>query len=195
MQTAGDTAMPTISELLLTTVASASVLAPLTTQEVAKKQPRTGGYNKRSCQGSSHASMVARQESTTNEQARLSDVADGNTGDMVLVPVCVVQQQQPDDDAHYMCSTCRVPLINRDTNQGQLYRPVPNSHELLTTRQIIHAAWHNPTRTRHMVPVCYCCLTNMMMKAYLDLLAIQRDTPGAIEEYAILYGIDRQAPP
>ena len=62
MQTAGDTAMPPINELLPTTVASASVLAPLTTQAVAKTQPRTGGYNKRSCQGSSSASMAAHQD-------------------------------------------------------------------------------------------------------------------------------------
>ena len=196
MQTAGHTALPSTNEVLMpTTVASASVMAPPTAG--AKKQPPPlGGYAKRSCQGSSE-SMVAHQGSTTNEQARLNDVAEFDTGNAAAAAASsfVARQQQPGDDAHYMCSTCHVPLINRDTNQGQLYQPLPKSHELLTMRQIIHAALHNPTRIRHMVPVCYCCLTNMMMKAYLDLLAIQRDTQGAIAESAILYGIDRQAPP
>ena len=117
MQTACHTALPSINEVLPTTVASASVIAPPTTQAVAKKQPRTGGYPKRSCQGSSE-SMVAHQGSTTNEQARLNDVAEFDTGNAAAAASSIVaqQQQQPGDDAHYMCSTCHVPLIHRDTN-------------------------------------------------------------------------------
>ena len=91
------------------------------------------------------------------------------------------------------CSACHVPLMNRTNEGGQMYRVLPNCHTTLSTRQIIHLL-HHPTLIRFPVPVCYCCTTDMVFKAYVDLLASQRDTPGAIEITDDMYGIDR-APP
>ena len=188
MQAAGDTGMPTIHELA--TLASAS--ASLSTQAQAGKQPRTGHVD-RKCHGSS-ASMVA-HASMTSEAARFSDVADADKiiGDMqqqaVFMPIGVIMQQQPDEAAGYICNMCHQPLIDRNTGKGQMYRPIANTHELLSTRQIIHGAFHYPGRITHMVPVCYCCLCNMMMKAYLDFLSSRPGQPAPVEKSEILYGI------
>ena len=91
------------------------------------------------------------------------------------------------------CSACHVPLINRTNQSGQLYRVFPNTHATLSTRQLIYLL-HYPTLIRFPVPVCYCCTTDMVLKAYVDLLASQRDTPGAIEITDDMYGIDRAQP-
>ena len=91
------------------------------------------------------------------------------------------------------CSACHVPLINRTNEGGQMYRVLPNCHTTLSTRQFIYLL-HHPTLIRYPVPVCYCCTTDMVLKAYVDLLASQRDTPGAIEITDDMYGIDRAQP-
>ena len=86
------------------------------------------------------------------------------------------------------CSACHVPLINRTTGVGQLYKVMPNTHNLLSTRQLIYTI-NRPALIRYPVPVCYCCLSEMILKAYIDLHAAHN--PGAIEITDDMFGMNR----
>ena len=86
------------------------------------------------------------------------------------------------------CSACHVALINRTNEGGQMYRVMPNTHATLSTRQFIYVI-NRPALIRFPVPVCYCCTTDMVLKAYVDLHAAHH--PGAIEITDDMFGIHR----
>ena len=188
------------------TVASASMAAPNAAPKavVKARAPHPPGGVRRVVfsQGSSE-SMVAHNGSVSNEQVRLNDVTDVDSGIAEAAAAVADAAEEPppppppaDDYVpnRKFCSMCHLGLHNQTNQSGQMYRMLPNSHAALSTRQIIYLMQH-PTLIRHHVPVCYCCTTDMFIKAYVDLLASQRDTPGAIEINDALYGIDRSAPP
>ena len=194
----GDTGLSAILEVA--TLASASAFAAsgnaALSRHVQADKPRKV-HVRHTCQGS----MVA-NPSMSGEAARMIDVADADNivGDMqqqavLAAAIGVIMQRQPDEVEGYLCNVCQQPLINETTGKGQMYAPIANTHELLSTRQIIHGAFHYPGRITHMVPVCYCCLCNMMMKAYLDLLSSLPGQPAPVEKSEILYGISRQPRP
>ena len=54
---------------------------------------------------------------------------------------------------HGYCSGCHVSLVNGTTGVGQLYKVVPNTHNLLSTRQLIHTI-NRQGLIRYPVPVC-----------------------------------------
>ena len=89
---------------------------------------------------------------------------------------------------HGYCSACHVSLVNRTTGVGQLYKVMPNTHNLLSTRQLIHTI-NRQGLIRYPVPVCYCCLSEMMLKAYIDLHAAHN--PGPMEMTDDTWGMNR----
>jgi hypothetical protein len=68
-----------------------------------------------------------------------------------------------------------------------MYRVMPNTHATLSTRQFIYVI-NRPALLRFPVPVCYCCLSEMILKAFIELHAAHN--PGAIEITDDMFGIN-----